>query len=69
MWLTLLKLLLSLASAVATHVRERRLLEAGQAEAVAAGIREADDAIRRARDAAARVDELPDDRFDRDRRG
>lgn len=69
MWLTLLKLLLSIASAVATHVRDKRLLAAGEAEAVLRGVREADDAIRRARAAAARVDELPDDgRYDRDRR-
>ena len=70
MWLGLLRLLLQLASTVATHLRERRLLDAGAAEATLAGIREADEAIRRARAAAARVDELPDDgRFDRDRRG
>jgi len=69
-WLSLLRLLLSLASAVASHVRDKRLLAAGEAEAVLRGVREADDAIRRARAAAARVDELPDDgRFDRDRRG
>ena len=70
MWLTLLKLLLSIASAVASHVRDKRLLAAGQAEAVAAGIREADDAIRRARaarDAAGRV-RPEDSRYNRDGR-
>lgn len=69
MWLSLLRLLLQLASAVATHVRERRLLEAGQAEAALRGIRDADEAIARARAARDAVGRVPDDRFDRDKRG
>ena len=69
MWLTLLKLLLSLASAVASHVRDKRLLEAGRAEAVLQGVRDADEAIARARAARDAAGRVPDDRFDRDKRG
>lgn len=72
MWLTLLKLLLSIASAVATHVRERRLLEAGAAQAVLKGVRDADEAIRRARAARDAVrddpDSVRDDPYNRDNR-
>jgi len=69
MWLSLLRLLLQLASAVATHLRERRLLAAGEAEAVAASIREATHAVERAhraRDAVRPDDELHDDPANRD---
>lgn len=70
MWLSLLSLLLQLAAAVATHLRERRLLEAGEAEAVLRGVREADDAIARARVARAAAGRVrpEDSRYNRDRR-
>ena len=72
MWLTILHLLLSLASTVATHVRERRMLEAGQAEAALRGIRDADEAIARARAARDAVrddpDSVRDDPYNRDNR-
>jgi len=70
MWLTLLKLLLSIASAVASYAERRQMLEAGAAQAVLKGVRDADSAIARARaarDAAGRV-RPEDSRYNRDRR-
>lgn len=70
MWLSLLRLLLQLASTVATHLRERRLLEAGAAQAVLKGVRDADEAIARARAARDAVrddpDSVRDDPYNRD---
>lgn len=59
-WLAALKALLSLASAVASYLAAKRLVDAGEAEAVAKGLREAHDAIARAQAARRAVDHGPD---------
>ena len=53
--LTLIKALLSIASSLAQYAQQRQLLEAGRAQAILGGIREAEDAIDRARAARAGV--------------
>ena len=60
-WLGLLKLLLSLASSLAGYLRERQLLDAGAAEAVAAGTTEALRRIEVANMARAAVRDTPED--------
>ena len=60
-WLGLLKLLLSLASSLAGYMRERQLLDAGAAEAVAAGTTEALRRIEVANMARAAVRDTPED--------
>lgn len=70
-WLTLLRLFLSAASSIAELVKNKQLMDAGAAKAVLRGIKEADDAIRKARDARANVshdpDSVRDDPHNRDR--
>lgn len=70
MWLTLLKLLLSIASAIASYAERRQMLEAGAAQAVLKGVRDADEAIARARAARDAVrddpDSVRDDPYNRD---
>lgn len=54
-WVTILRLLLSLANTVATYVRDRKLLEQGEANAILAQLKGSVDALDRAtkaRDAA-----------------
>ena len=54
-WVAILRALLSLSSSVAAYVQEKQLLEAGEAKAIAEGLRNAQIAInkaRKARDAA-----------------
>lgn len=69
-WLALLRLLLSLAASVAGIVRERQLLGAGEARAIAAALQQQNArlrqalAARRAADGAgadANADGVPDD--------
>ena len=71
-WIGLLKLLLSLASSLAGYMRDRQLLEAGAAEAVAAGTTEALRRIEAANRARAAVRDTPeniaDDPDNRDRK-
>ncbi|WP_119167098.1 hypothetical protein [Algihabitans albus] len=51
-WLSLLRLVLSVAEGLLSLLRERRLIEAGEAQAIAAGLEASRDAledVRRAR--------------------
>jgi len=70
--LTLIRALLSVASSLAQYAQQRQLLEAGRAQAILGGIREAEDAIDRARAARDSVrhddDSVRDDRDNRDNR-
>ena len=65
--LATLKVLLSLAFIVAKFVKDRQLMDAGEAQAVVDYIKGADDAINRARTARA-ADSVParDDPYNRD---
>jgi hypothetical protein len=53
--LTLIKALLSVAGSLSKWAADRQLIQAGEAQAIASGIAEADHAIDRARRAAAAV--------------
>jgi hypothetical protein len=66
--LSLLKLLIGLAGNLAEYVRQKKLMDAGAAEATLKGLRDADDAIRRAADARAHPVGLSDDPDNRDTR-
>jgi hypothetical protein len=57
----IIKLFLTLASAMAEFAKTKRLMDAGAAEAVLKGVRDADDAINRANIARANADKLPSD--------
>lgn len=46
--LTFLKLLLTIASSLAKYASEKKLMDAGAAEAVLKGVRDADEAVDRA---------------------
>lgn len=59
-WLTLLKTLLSLADTLAGHLRERNLMDAGEAKNVARAVMEAQASVDRARAARAAVRDDPD---------
>jgi hypothetical protein len=68
--LTLIKALLSVAGSLSKWAADRQLIQAGEAQAIASGLAEADNAIDRARRAAAAVrhddDSVRDDRDNRD---
>lgn len=68
--LSLIKLLLSVVSQLSRYAADRQLIKAGEAQAIASGVAEADDAIDRARRAAAGVrhdaDSVRDDPANRD---
>jgi len=57
--LTLLKLFLTLASSIAKYAHDRQLMEAGAAQSVLEGIKNANDAIARATIARNNIDSLP----------
>ncbi len=54
-WITVLKLLLSLAGTVATYLHNAKLMEAGQAKSILAGIHHAQRQTKIAADARANV--------------
>lgn len=58
--LGLIKLLLSAVSQLSRYAADRQLIQAGEHKAIVSGIAEADDAIERARRAAAGVDHSRD---------
>ena len=58
-FVSILKILLSLASTIAGYVRDRQLMNAGAAESILKGLNDANDAIARANAARANVDSLP----------
>lgn len=67
-WLALLRALLGLANSLTAYLHDRQLIEAGEAQAIYEGLRNAQEAInkaRRARTAAVREfdkrDGMPDD--------
>ncbi|HEY7823636.1 MAG TPA: hypothetical protein VIG24_12415 [Acidimicrobiia bacterium] len=68
--LSLIKALLSVVSHLSKFAADRQLIQAGEHKAIVAGIAEADDAINRARRAAAAVrhdaDSVRDDPANRD---
>lgn len=57
--LTLLKGLVSLVTSIANYFRDKRLMEAGAAEAILKGLNDANDAIARASVARSNADKLP----------
>lgn len=67
-WLAILRALLGLASSITSYLQERQLIEAGEARAIAEGLKNAQDAITKAnqarRTAERKFDEsggVPDD--------
>lgn len=60
-WLGILKLLLSLAGSVAKIVADRQLISAGEAQAVAEGLRNATDTLDKARRRIDAVRSDPDE--------
>lgn len=64
----ILKAILSLAATLAEYFKNKQLMDAGAAQAVLKGIRDADDAIARANAARNNADSLPvsDDPANRD---
>ena len=54
----LLKLILSLASTLAEYAKNKQLMDAGASEAILKGVRDADDAIRRADSARNNADNI-----------
>lgn len=65
--LTLLKLFLSLASTFAKYAADKQLLEAGAAQSVLEGIKNANNAIARANDARSNFDKLSVDKDESNR--
>ncbi len=59
-WLALAKGLVSIVDGLIGYLANKRLLDAGQAEAAAKGLREAHEAIKRAQDARRSVSDDPD---------
>ncbi len=59
MWLGILKALLSVAAGLADYLRDRQLLEAGEAMAIAKGLRESLDAIDKANKARQAANDKP----------
>lgn len=57
--LTLLKALVALVTSVANYLKDKQLIEAGAAQAVLKGLRDANDAIALANDARQHYDSLP----------
>lgn len=54
-WLDVIKALISLVAGIVTFLRERKLIEAGAAQAIAAALEQADNEIKNAKAARARV--------------
>jgi hypothetical protein len=50
-WLAILRALLGLASSLTTYLQNKQLIEAGEAQAIVEGLKNAQDAITRARKA------------------
>jgi len=50
-WLALLKGLLALSNSLTEYLRNKQLLEAGEAQAISEGLQNAQDAIQKAREA------------------
>lgn len=63
---SLLKIVLSLASKLAEYVRDKQLMDAGAARATLAGIHMADAAIAKAEKARANPTPIDKDEFNRD---
>ena len=68
-WALLLKAFLSIAGSIAKIMEQKQLLDAGAAQAILKGVRDADDAITRAKFARDNADSVPvdEDQFNRDR--
>lgn len=68
--LTAIKALLAIVARLAQYAQQKQLLEAGAAQAILGGVREAEDAVERARAARADVrhdaDSVRDDPNNRD---
>lgn len=67
-FVAILKLVLGLASKLAEYISNKRLMDAGAAEAILKGLRDADDAIARADRARADFDSVPVDSDPQNRR-
>ena len=65
---SILKLLLSIVGSLAKMAQEKQLLDAGAAKVILQGVKDADDAINRAKHARGNVDSVPIDAdpFNRD---
>lgn len=50
-WLAILRALLGLANSLTSYLQEKQLIEAGEAQAIAEGLKNAQDAISKARKA------------------
>lgn len=67
-FVAILKLVLGLASKLAEYISNKRLMDAGAAEAILKGLRDADDAIARADRARADFNSVPVDSDPQNRR-
>ena len=67
--LTFIQLLLTIVAQVTEYMNTKNLMDAGAAKAILKGVRDADDAINRAKRARANADSVSvdDDQFNRDR--
>ena len=54
-WLDVIKALIALVAGIVTFLREKKLIEAGAAQAVAAALEQADNEIKNAKAARARI--------------
>lgn len=57
--LSIIKLFLALVSSLANYAHDKQLMDAGASEAILKGLRDADDAITRARIAGDNANKLP----------
>jgi len=64
----LLSAILSLASAIANYLKDKQLMDAGEAKAILKGLNDADKAIAKANVARANANKLPDHTDDRSKR-
>jgi len=65
--LSVLKLFLLITQQIATYANNKQLLEAGQAQSILQGLKDAEETISRARIARANYDSLPVDKDEANR--
>ena len=62
----LIKVILSLANTLTQYFRDKKLIDIGASAAILKGLRDADNAIKRADSARAKPVSMPDDKANRD---
>jgi hypothetical protein len=64
---SIIKLFLTLASSLAQYAHDKKMIELGESQAILNGIKDANDAIARAKEAVSKVNELPIEKDDLNR--